>query len=256
MQSIKQSFILFNFTSMLILAVAWGFAVQAAPAVDNGIYADLLGKYVYRGQVDYDGFKKEESRLDAYLKILETVDPAKLDRDDQFAFYTNVYNAWTVKLILSRYPDLKSIKDLGSVFKSPWKKKIVRIEGRVLTLDNVEHDILRPRFNDPRVHFAINCAAHSCPPLRSEPYEGSRLDEQLNDATRAFINDPQRTYLEGNTLYVSKIFDWFGEDFSDDPLSFVAEYAEGDLKERLESKKNKIRVKYMDYDWTLNNRPQ
>ena len=247
---------LFSYSLLLTLAVFGMSAVWAAPAVDNSIFADLLGKYVNQGQVDYDGLKREESRLDAYLKILSEVDPDALERDDRFAFYVNAYNAWTVKLILTRYPDLKSIKDLGSLFRSPWKKKIVRIDGNVISLDNVEHDILRPDFKDPRVHFAINCAAFSCPPLRSEPYEGGRIDAQLDDATRSFVNNPNRTYLKDGTLYVSKIFDWFGEDFDNDPYSFVVEYAEGDLKDRLQAGKGNIGVKYMDYDWTLNNRPQ
>lgn len=256
MRRTKNFFRFFGYSLLLTLAVAWLSTVWAAPAVDNSIFADLLGKYVNQGQVDYDGFKREESRLDAYLKILAEVDPEALGRNDQFAFYVNAYNAWTVKLILTRYPDLKSIKDLGSLFKSPWKKKIVRIDGKVISLDNVEHDILRPGFKDPRVHFAINCAAFSCPPLHTEPYAGNRIDAQLDEVTRSFVNNPNRTHLKDGTLYVSKIFDWFGEDFDSDPYSFVVEYAEGDLKDRLLAGKGNIGVKYMDYDWSLNNRPQ
>jgi hypothetical protein len=221
-------------------------------AVDHGIYAELLSKYVKKGVVNYQGFKSEEARLDQYLKILEKVNSAKLSRKEQFAFYANAYNAWTIKLILSGYPGVQSIKDLGSFLQSPWKKKIARLDGDIVTLDHIEHDILRPRFKDPRVHFAINCAAFSCPPLNSEPYWGSRLDRQLNESTRGFINDPKQNYIEGTTLYVSKIFKWFRSDFDDEIIGFFIKYATGDFKKELENMENVLKVKYLHYDWSLN----
>jgi len=224
----------------------------AATTPDHSIYAALLEKYVKQGQVDYRGFKAEEEKLDQYLIVLEKTDSDNLSRNEQFAFYVNAYNAWTIKLILSEYPGVKSIKDLGNIFKSPWKKKICRIDGDVITLDDIEHKILRPRFKDPRVHFAINCAALSCPPLISEPYRGDTLDRQLDHSARAFINNPQRNYLEDNTLYISKIFKWFSEDFHDDVVGFFLKYAQGDLNKQLEESKSKIKVKYLDYDWLLN----
>ena len=221
-------------------------------AVDHSIYANLLKKYVHQGNVDYRGFKMEESKLDQYLKVLENVDSKRLSGNEQFAFYINAYNAWTIKLILSEYPGVKSIKDLGNILRTPWKKKICRIDGDAITLDDIEHHILRPRFKDPRVHFAINCAALSCPFLASEPFLGSTLDRQLDDATRAFINNPKRNYLEGNTLYVSRIFTWFSKDFNDDVIGFFLKYADGNLKKELEVKKNSIKIKYLNYDWSLN----
>jgi hypothetical protein len=220
--------------------------------VEHSIYATLLEKYVKQGQVDYRGFKTDEAKLDQYLNVLEKTDSDKLAPNDQFAFYINAYNAWTIKLILSGYPGVKSIKDLGSFLKSPWEKKICRIDGDVVTLDNIEHNILRPRFKDPRVHFAINCAALSCPPLASEPYLGNTLDRQLDDAARAFINNPQRNYLKDNTLYVSKIFKWFAEDFNHDVIGFFLKYAKQDVKKELEAKRDKIKIKYLNYDWSLN----
>jgi len=224
----------------------------ASAPVDHSIYAVLLEKYVKHGHVDYRGFKAEEEILDQYLKVLEKTDSDNRSPNEQFAFYINAYNAWTIKLILSGYPGVKSIKDLGSIFKSPWKKRMCRIDGDVFTLDDIEHNILRPRFKDPRVHFAINCAALSCPPLRSEPYLGSTLDQQLNHATTAFINHPQRNYLEDNTLFISKIFKWFSEDFDNDVIGFIMKYAKEVLKKELEAKKSKIKMKYLDYDWSLN----
>ena len=221
-------------------------------AVDNSIYGELLKKYVSDGKVDYAGFKSEEAKLDRYLKILENVDPDKLSHDEQFAFYANAYNAWTIKLILSGYPGVTSIKDLGSLIKSPWKKKIVRIDGEVISLDHVEHEILRPRYKDPRVHFAINCAAKSCPPLQPEPFSGEILDQQLNNSTRSFINDQNSYRLKDNELYVSRIFKWFSEDFNDDAFGFFLKYATKDLKKKLETKSDRISVKYLQYDWSLN----
>ena len=221
-------------------------------AVDNSLYGELLKNYVRDGKIDYAGFKAEEAKLDRYLKILENIDPAKLSRNEQFAFYANAYNAWTIKLILSGYPGVTSIKDLGSLLKSPWKKKIVRIDGKVISLDHVEHEILRPRYKDPRVHFAINCAAKSCPPLRPEPFSGYILDRQLDDSTRSFINDPQSFRLEGNDLYVSRIFKWFSEDFNEDVFGFFLKYTTGNLKKELKAKSDRINVKYLQYDWSLN----
>ncbi|MCJ7686762.1 MAG: DUF547 domain-containing protein [Desulfobacteraceae bacterium] len=225
---------------------------RAAQEVDNRIYAELLGKYVKNGLVNYQGFKNEEAKLDQYLKVLESTDTKALSLDEQFAFYINAYNAWTIKLILTGYPGVKSIKDLGSFFSGPWKKKICRIDGEVISLDQIEHEILRSTFKDPRVHFTINCAARSCPPLRSDPYQGAILDQQLNEMASAFINDPSRNRLERNTLYVSKIFDWFEEDFNGDVIGFILKYAKGGLKKGLESNKGDTVIKYLDYDWSLN----
>ena len=221
-------------------------------AVDHSLYGELLNNYVKDGVVNYQGFKGEEAKLDKYLTVLENTHVSELSRDEQFAFYVNAYNAWTIKLILSAYPGIDSIKDLGSIFRSPWEQEIARINGKILTLDEIEHEILRAQFKDPRVHFAVNCASKSCPPLISKPYRGSTLDSQLDDATRAFINDPKSNYLKGNKLYVSRIFKWFAEDFNDDVVGFFLKYAEGDFKKELEAKKDKLKIVYLSYDWSLN----
>lgn len=225
---------------------------MAETIVDNSIYAHLLEKYVKNGVVDYQGFKGEETKLDKYLKILEKTDVTKLPQNEQYAYYVNAYNAWTVKLILTGYPGITSIKELGTFWKSPWKKKICRIGGKKISLDDIEHRILRPRFKDPRIHFVVNCASKSCPPLRSEPYSGKILDQQLDDATRSFLNDPTQNYLQGKTLYVSSLFKWYKGDFKDGVISFFLKYAEGDLKKKLLVNKDKITVKYLHYDWSLN----
>ena len=238
--------------AFLIPAFGGRLIAAAAPPVDNSIYAELLTKYVANGHVDYAGFKRDEARLDQYLKVLEQVDPERLPREEQFAFYINAYNAWTIKLILTGYPGVKSIKDLGSLLQSPWKKEFVRINAKTLTLDDIEHTILRPRFKDPRVHFAIVCASKSCPPLIAEPYLGAVLDAQLNRSTRDFLNTPANYRLDNNTFWVSSIFKWFAEDFNKDVVGFYVNHAEADLKNSLEANRGRIEVKYLDYDWSLN----
>ena len=242
-----------SIAATIMIAGIWaaGAGVHAAP-VDHSLYASLLSRHVKDGVVDYRGFKDDEAILDRYLGELAAVDPEPLSTTDQFAFYVNAYNAWTIKLILSRYPGIRSIKDLGTLFTSPWKKAVARIDGGLLTLDQIEHDILRKRFKDPRVHFAVNCASKGCPPLQGEPFTGSRLNEQLDQAAKAFINAPRFNRLEGETLWVSKIFDWFSEDFQGDVIGYFMKFADSPLSDQLAKNKGRIKVKYLEYDWSLN----
>ncbi len=233
-------------------------SVHGYSAVDESIHSawgELLKKHVSDGAVNYSAFKMDEGKLDEYLNVLNQTNPEELSEKDQLALYMNAYNAYTVKLILKNFSDGKpvsSIKRLGGFFSGPWKIKFVDIGGKTYTLDNVEHDIIRPRFKEPRIHFAINCAAKSCPPLIPEAYEGKILDKQLDENTIAFINDPQSNYLKGSTLYVSKIFSWFSEDFTDGTAAFVKKYAQGELKAKLDQLGNSVSVEYLDYDWSLN----
>jgi hypothetical protein len=239
---------------LLFLPVPAEAAVGDTQDPGHAIYADLLLMYVQKGVVDYPGFKNDEKKLDRYLSVLESTDVPSLSRNGQMAFYINAYNAWTIKLILSGYPGVESIKDLGGFFSSPWKKEFIRLNGEVVTLDHIEHDILRPTFKDPRVHFAVNCASKGCPPLAAEPYEANRLDEQLNRSVREFINNPEKNHLDGDKLYVSKIFKWFAEDFNNDVVGFFIQYADEPLKKQLQAKQDHIKIKYLDYDWSLNGR--
>jgi hypothetical protein len=227
---------------------------RPGPRVDHSIYGQILERYVKDSMVDYQGLKKDEERLDQYLNLLNETDPEKLSRDEQFALYANAYNAYTLRLILDHYP-VDSIKKIRKWWKGPWDIAFCRIGGKTLSLDDIEHGILRPRFKDPRVHAAVNCASKSCPPLWPRPFEGDRLDEQLNKAMGAFINDPGRNRLEGNTLYISKIFKWYKDDFGGNEqgiLDYFLRYAEGDLREGLLDRKGEIEIDYLDYDWSLN----
>ncbi len=247
--------LLILFSCILFLACS---ASNGFTAVGESIHAswtELLEKHVKNGVVDYTAFKADKEKLDTYLNMLDQTNPDNLSKEDQLALYMNAYNAYTVKLILENFTDGKpvtSIKRLGGFFSGPWKIKFVKIGGTTYTLDNVEHDIIRPRFKEPRIHFAINCAAKSCPPLISTAYEGKIVDSQLEENTIAFINDPKSNYLEGNTLYASKIFSWFSEDFPGGTAAFVRKYARGTLKTKLDEVGDSISVKYLDYDWSLN----
>ena len=238
-------------SSFLLMAlVTAGWSLETA---DHTLYGELLGRHVKNGAVDYRGLKKKEGELDQYLDLLDQTSPDALSRNEQLALYINAYNAYTLKLILDNHP-VASIKDIGGWLKGPWKIRFCRIGGKTLTLDEIEHEIIRPRFKDPRVHFAVNCASKSCPPLISEPYQESILDEQLDANTRDFLNDPDENRLEGDTLYVSKIFKWFREDFGGDVVGFFLEQARDELKDRLSERRDQIKIRYLDYDWRLNGR--
>lgn len=233
----------------------------AEPAPDAGLHAPfdrMLRAWVRDGRVDYRCFQANEAMLDRYLAALNAADPDALSRSDALAFWINAYNAYTIKLILDRYPRLKSIKD----FWRPWGRSDWRVGGREYSLDNIEHGILRKRFGEPRIHFAIVCASTSCPKLAPEAYVGGRIDEQLTQAAQGFLADRERghrleTAADGGdaTLRLSSIFKWFGEDFESKAgslLAFVTPYLPQGERERVERQGDRIKVQFLPYDWTLN----
>lgn len=230
-------------------------ALGGAAAPDASPYAALLAGHVHSGVVDYVGLKAKEASLDAYLEILAGVDPSTLARPDCMAYYINIYNAWTLKLILEHYPGITSIKDAGSLFRSPWKRNFVRLKGRTVSLDDIEHDILRRRYPDPRLHFVLNCASKSCPPLAGVPYAGATLDTDLDAATTAFLNNPAHTYFAGGTLHVSRLFDWYAGDFGGPAgvWDFIRRYAGPELAGQMDAAASR-RLAYTEYDWSLNGR--
>lgn len=241
--------LLSTLASCLMLAAA---SAQAQP-VDNVLFAQVLTSHVRDGHVDYSGLKADPSKLDAYLAQLAAVDLPSLPERERFAAYINLYNAATIKLILDHFP-VASIRDIGGLFGSPWKLPVVRTRAGTITLDALEHDILRKQFKDARLHAAINCASKGCPPLSSEPYEAARLDEQLDRAARAFVHAPDRARLTGDTLFVSAIFDWFEADFggADGVIAFALRHADPALREALAAHGGRIKLKYLPYDWSLN----
>jgi len=249
-------------------------SVQAA-GFEHGNWDALLKKHVVSineggaTQVDYDGFLADRFQLKVYLSKLEAVSESAFEswpKAEQLAFLINAYNAWTVELILTKYPDLESIKDLGSWITSPWKKEFIPLLGEIHSLDDIEHGLIRAegQYEEPRIHFAVNCASISCPDLALTAYTGDRLNTQLDEVTRLFLNDRSRNRLTGDTLSVSKIFDWYSEDFERGwggykTLSqFFANYSKaiglsGRDIQRL--KAGDIDIDFMDYDWRLNRTP-
>lgn len=215
--------------------------------------------------VDYAGFSKDSVRLDNCLKTLSSVsrqEYAKWSWLDQQAFLINAYNAYTVELVLTRYPNLASIKDIGGVFSSPWKQKFFSLLGEKRSLDDVEHTLLRgdKRYKEPRIHFAVNCASIGCPALRDEAYTGAKLGNQLEDQTIRFLGDRSRNRFNLKTGHysISKIFDWYDDDFEKHAggvNAFLLRYSNKTGLSQVDLayiQKNRFKVTYFDYDWSLN----
>ncbi|MDK9705733.1 MAG: DUF547 domain-containing protein [Desulforhopalus sp.] len=258
-----------------IVALLWLLLVaSAAPATtvfDHGTWDRLLQAHVRvleegrASQVDYRGFMAQRTKLKEYLQKLTAVAVGEFDswpKGEQLAFLLNAYNAWTVELILTRYPDLQSIKDLGSFLQSPWKKKFIPLLGEMRSLDDIEHGMIRGsgRYQEPRIHFAANCASIGCPALRPEAFRGVDLDRQLEEATRLFLGDRLRNRLNGKVLEVSSLFKWYRDDFaggrpSPSLAAFLAGYAQalglsGKKGEALAA--GEIPIEFLEYDWRLN----
>jgi len=236
---------------------AWG-----AP-FDHSAFDALLHRNVVNGMVDYDAFKAAPE-FQRYLTALAKADPAALDDKDRLAYWINVYNAYTIELI-NAHQERTSIrninKTLGIAGKGPWHEMLVKAGGQVYHLDNVEHDIIRKQWKEPRIHFALVCAAMSCPPLRSEAYTGPKLDEQLADQARKFLGTPakNRVDVKTATVYGSPIFaSYYRDDFgsSDAAIgSYLAQfYPDGPEKQLLLS--GRFKLVATDYDWTLNSQEQ
>ena len=218
--------------------------------------------------VDYDCFAAKRGELRGYLASLAQVDAtafASLPRDERLAFLINAYNAWTVELILTEWPDLASIRDLGSLFSSPWKKEFIPLLGGTRSLDDIEHGMIRKEgsYDEPRIHFAVNCASIGCPALRREAYRGDRLEEQLEDQTQRFLGDRSRNRLRDGRLEITSLFKWYGDDFAEgwrgaDTLrSFLALYAPAlglDEAARRDLESGNLKLRFLDYDWSLNRR--
>lgn len=210
----------------------------------------------------------ERKVLKAYLTSLSQAseaDYAGWTRSQRLAFLINAYNAQTIDLVLSRYPDLQSIRDLGSVFQSPWKKKFFLLRGQQRSLDEVEHEMIRApgAFDEPRIHFAVVCASIGCPMLRQEAFVAERLGAQLEDSLRRFLADRSRNRFDpaSGTLQVSKLFDWYGKDFTQGHAGFrtlpetFARYADrlADTPEsQSQLRKGNYKLEFLDYDWRLN----
>ena len=246
-----------------------------AAAVDPSQWNELLQRHVVelRGgqatQVNYAGLRRDRAQLTRYLAATSAVSRAEFDRwpaPEQLAFLINSYNAWTVELVLTGDPDLSSIRDLGSLLQSPWKKRFIPLLGETQSLDDIEHGLIRGsgRYREPRAHFAVNCASIGCPALRREAYVAARLDAQLEDATRQFLGDRSRNRVSANRLQVSSIFKWYREDFEGGWRgtrslgAFLALYGDAlglDETQRKRLAMGEMGIEFLDYDWRLNRVP-
>jgi hypothetical protein len=194
------------------------------------------------GQVDYKSWKKNEEKLNEYLKLLAEAVPAKdWQRNEAKAYWLNAYNAFTVKLILKNYPVAK-ITDLNG--GQPWKVKWIELAEKSYSLDQIENEIIRPTFQDARIHFAVNCAAESCPPLYNRAFQATGLDATLNRLTRSFINNDQYNQITASGATVSKIFEWYAADFGT-LNTYLNRYSNTELPQT-------ANIDFGDYDWSLN----
>ena len=247
----------------VVAAMVWGVLPTPVHAAVDPAYRALLATHVRPGTiggtrlalVDYRAVQRDP-QYPAALRALAEAKPDQLtDPRDRFAFWINAYNLLAIKVVLDQYPT-RSIRDGGSLLRPIWKKPAGIVAGREVSLDEVEHGILRKQFRNPRVHSAIVCASVSCPDLRAEPYEGGRLDAQLDDAARRFLANPAKGLVpgaDGATAKVSSIFDWFAGDFAagGGVATFLRRYADPGVAARLAGLTDRG-LSYLPYDWSLN----
>ncbi len=239
-------------TSMLVLLHFLGAAQNKYPS--NETFTRLLKKHVTEdGRVNYKGFIKDSTEFNQYLKLLTKTSPGEnWTKNEIMAFWINVYNAFTIKLIMDYYP-VESIKDIGSKIQipfvnTPWDIKFIIIGGEKMDLNNVEHGILRKQFNEPLIHMALVCASKSCPVLLNEAYEPEKLMAQMEKQTRAFLSDSFRNNLSSSKPKLNMIFKWYAMDFKkngEDVISFINRYATKKIPPN-------VKTDYLDYNWGLN----
>jgi hypothetical protein len=255
---------------ILIVAIFALFSVVTSAWADEAAYDALLQRYVSESadgvnRVDYARWRAntaDRSALDAYVAELAAQRPSAFTRDRAFAYWVNLYNAVTLQVVLERYP-VRSIRDIRSegagldprALTGPWRTRRVVVEGRRLSLDEIEHSVLRPTFRDPRVHYAVNCASIGCPDLMPRVWRAQMLEADLDAAARAYINHPRAVSVGADGgVRVSSIYRWFREDFGGLDAGVIAHlqrYAAPELAQRL---RGATRIAGYDYDWALNGR--
>jgi len=252
----------------LCLALCSGGALAQAFDHEHEVWDGLLKKHVAAldggraSRLRYAGMAQDHAALKGYLEKISAVKEAQFERwtrEQQEAFLINAYNAFTVEKVLSRYPDIQSVWDFGKLFGNPFKDRFFTLLEKKSSLDDIEHGLLRRKYREPRVHFALNCASVGCPMLREEAYAGHRLERQLEEQAVRFLSDRSRNRfvpagVEAGTLQVSKIFDWFKEDF-EPRAQFFARYAKAladDPAAQSAIAAGKAALGFLEYDWTLN----
>lgn len=249
--------------------------LHALADFDHGDWDRLLREHVrvidggVATQLDYSGMAADRRELQIYLAGIAEVPRSTFDSwstPAQLAFLINAYNAYTVDVILQEYPDIDSIRDIGFFLSSAWNQNFAKLFGEPVTLDDIEHGMIRGwgLYNEPRIHFAVNCAAIGCPALRGEAFVSDKLEMQLEDSTKKFLSDRSRNYFDNGRMYISSIFDWYEEDFEkgwggvDSVAEFLAAYgAELNVDEATTNKllADDIRIRHLKYDWGLNDTP-
>lgn len=255
-------------TALSLVGIFLGLvAGRAAP--DDALFTAVLRAHVdERGLVDYAALKTD-ARLEDYLASVAATDPAQLPgRAAQLAFWINAYNAYTLKLIVDNYP-VKTINELATggkyigylTGKTAWDIKFAEINGERMTLNHIEHDVIRERFKEPRIHFALVCAAVSCPPLRREAFTAEQLDAQLNEQAEIFLRDDVKNRFDARErrAELSKVFDWFKEDFGDTDaavIAYASRFASWKTRRALLGGAARWSLGYTHYDWGLNDQAQ
>lgn len=241
---------------LALLAILTGPAARAGGGVSHDGLTAVLARHVQGGRVDYAALKARPAELDRHLDSMAAVSKAEFDRwaeRERLAFLINAYNAWTLRLILDHHP-VQTIKDIGSFLRGPWDIPLVKLFGGTITLNTLEHQIIRKEFAEPRIHFALVCAAKGCPVLRSEAYTGAKLEEQLTDQTRQFLAAPEKNRVDAaaRVVYLSPIFKWYVEDFeakSGSVLAFLKPFWPGSVGP-VDS--DRYTIRHTEYDWSLN----
>lgn len=212
--------------------------------MDHSAWNSLLNSHVTAdGKVDYLGFKKNKSQLDVYFQLLRKQVPGdSWLENEKLAYWINAYNAFTVALIVDHYP-IKSIMDI----KDAWDIKFIHLGDQTYSLNEIEHEIIRKKFDEPRIHFALVCAAVSCPVLLNEAYTADKLEQQLQQQGELFINDPSKNLIKNNKAKVSQLFNWFGDDFTKNGT--LIDYLNQFSETKMEPKAN---IEFMEYNWKLN----
>lgn len=251
-------------TLTLLLGISIIFAACAvrdydsnSQPISHAVFDSLLRQHVDEaGLVDYRGFIQDSLKFKEYLNLLSAHHPNEENwtREERIAYWINAYNAFTIKLIMDHYPvaSIKDIKNGIPFVNTVWDIKFINIEGAEYDLNNIEHGILRPKYNEPRIHFAVNCASMSCPKLQRFAYTGEKIDEQLDKAARDFLNDPQKNKIAVDKVLLSKILNWYWGDFKDQynsRIELVNKYVD-EIKVKPDAE-----VEYLDYDWSLNKQP-
>jgi len=242
---------------LIFLCLPFGWVQAAEFDHSHQPYAHVLKKSVKDSLVNYGALKSDHKDLNTYLDQLAGVpekDFKKWSRSQQLSFLINLYNAQTLQLIINHYP-LKSIKDIGNFLKGPWDQPVVRLFGKEITLNKLEHELLRKEYQEPRLHFVLVCAALGCPPLQEEPYLPDKLEQQFEDQGKRFLANRHKNSVNvhEHVIYLSPIFRWFEDDFvnkSGSVLAFVQPYFPLETTRAL--LKGGFKIRYTDYNWSLN----